>query len=164
MMRALLAAIAILLFTASCEPNRVFERQVAIAGHEWAHSQMPEYRVDIPDTTSTYTIFLSIRHQNDYPFSNLWLRLHTEYPSGKTGTLRQQVLLGDNEQHRWRGECLNEVCNVLLPIVEDLSLSEVGMYTFRIEHIMRTNPLPGIMDVGLRVEQAKPSTTNPTQH
>jgi gliding motility-associated lipoprotein GldH len=159
-MRALLFALSVLMLAASCEPNRVFERQVAISGHEWAHTQVPEYQVEVPDTTSTYNLYISIRHHNDYPFSNLWFRLHTIYPSGKTGTLRQQVFLGDNEQHRWRGECLNEVCNVLLPVVEDLRLSEAGRYTFRIEHIMRTNPLPGIMDVGLRIEQNKPSITN----
>jgi gliding motility-associated lipoprotein GldH len=147
---ALLIVVSLLF---GCEPNRVFEKYISIDQHEWSHNQEIIIETVIKDTTSDYNIFLNIRHNTSYPFSNLWFTLTTTYPSGKTGTLKKQILLGDNKNLEWKSECMRDICIARIPIIEKLHFSEQGKYLFTIQQIMRTDPLTGIMDVGLRIER-----------
>lgn len=146
-------AAIVLLLAAACTPNRTYETTETISGQKWYRSDTLAMQVAISDTSASYNLFFVVRHTNDFPFRNLWMRLYTYYPSGKTGMLREQVILGDNATQQWLTDCLQNTCNGLIPIVEGLKFSEVGTYRFTVHHIMRTNPLPGIMDVGLRLER-----------
>ncbi len=152
MNKVLMLLLGLLLVTA-CTPNTVFESADSMQAAGWDFEQQPITSVDIQDTTAAYDLYLVIRHTTNYPFSNLWITLHTTYPGGQTGSLRKQLLIGDNEAQQWRTDCLRNVCTGLLPILEGHRFTESGTYQFRLEHIMRTNPLPGIMDVGLRIEK-----------
>jgi gliding motility-associated lipoprotein GldH len=96
---------------------------------------------------------LNIRHNSAYPFSNLWFTITTTYPSGKTGTLKKQVYLGDNKSLQWKSECMRDICIARIPIIEKMHFSEQGDYQFTVQQVMRTDPLPGIMDVGLRIKK-----------
>ena len=136
-----------------CQRNRTFEHNVSIPGGAWEQAHPVELSVNIPDTTSSYNLFLTVRHTTDYPFENLWLNITTTYPSGNSGTLRKQVYLGNNKDRRWNGECIRDICLAQIPIVEGLHFSEIGEYRFKLQHIMRTDPLPDILDVGLRIEK-----------
>lgn len=146
----LMACLSLLL---ACEPNKTFERNISIPEAKWAHSNPLDISVTIPDTAVNYDLYLTIRHTTDYPFENLWLNITTTYPSGNSGTLRKQIYLGDNEEGHWNGECIRDICLAQIPIVEGHHFSETGEYHFEIEHIMRTDPLPEILDVGLRIEK-----------
>lgn len=152
MHRLLIIGFCVLLLGA-CEPNRTFEQNSSISEAQWQQSEPVELSLEISDTVSTYNLYLSVRHTTDYPFSNLWLNLTTTYPSGNSGTLRKQIYLGNNEAMTWNGECIRDICLAQIPIVEGHHFSELGEYQFTIEHIMRTNPLPEILDVGLRIEK-----------
>ena len=138
---------------AACEPNRTFERNISIPSGEWQRANPVELSISISDTTAAYSMYLTVRHTTSYPFSNLWLNIKTTYPSGNSGTLREQVYLGDNQEMRWKGDCIRDICLVQIPVVEGHRFSEEGEYHFTIEHIMRTNPLPDILDIGLRIEK-----------
>lgn len=147
-----LFVVSIILFT-SCEPNRTFEKNISIIGHEWDYYQKPRFEIDIRDTSKPFDIYLNIRHTEKYPFSNLWIELHTLFPSGKTNTTKHQVELGDNSEMKWNSECLKDICNAQIQIITGHRFSESGTYRFTISHIMRTNPLPEIMDIGLKIEK-----------
>jgi len=137
----------------ACSPNRIFEQAESLPDQQWAYTDTIWVKASIPDTTSSYDLYLAIRHNQEYPFSNLWIHLQTFYPSGQTGLLKKQLIIGNNEAQTWETDCLQDICNGLLPIVEGVTFSEKGDIRFALTHIMRTNPLPGIMDIGLRIER-----------
>lgn len=146
-----MAVWSVLLLAVACTPNEDYSKMHTISQYEWHRSDSLDFDVFVDDTTAVYDLYITIRHNNDYDFSNLWFYLHTNYPSGKSGHLRKQVKLADNKALKWTGECMNTICSAKFPIVRNLHLSEVGQYQFRINHVMRTNPLRGVMDVGLHL-------------
>lgn len=136
-----------------CDKNRVYEKNVGVKEYKWDNSVTFHFDVEIDDTISLYNLFLNIRHTNNYPFTNLWVNLKTTFPSGRSGDTKQQLVLGDNKRGKWNGDCMNDICDAQLVIWEMSSFPEYGEYRFEVSHLMRTNPLPSIMDVGLRLEK-----------
>lgn len=143
----------IVLLVGACAPNQVIEQADSLPNAMWAYQDTIWVEASIEDTATAYDLYLAIRHNQDYPYSNLWVHVQTFYPSGATGLLKEQLFIGNNEEQRWNTECMHDICNGLLPIVQGVRFSEMGDLRFAITHIMRTNPLPGVMDVGLRIER-----------
>ncbi len=141
------------LLLSACLGNQVYELNQEIPGFEWVRNRKLVFEVAVQDTQASYDLYINIRHTTEYPFTNLWINLYTYYPSGKQGKLQKQLHLASNKEGRWTGECMSTTCFAQLRVVEGLHLSETGIYRFEVEHIMRTNPLPGVMSVGLRLEK-----------
>ena len=152
-MRSIILLIFVVICLTACERNQVFEKNTGIKGHEWSHTDKIPFTVEIQDTAATYDLYVNVRHSTSYNFTNLYLNIHTFYPSGKKGTLTKRVELGSNDELKWLGECLNDICYRQAEIIKGMKFPERGEYKFLVEQIMRTDPLPDIMSVGLRVEK-----------
>ena len=136
-----------------CDQNYVFEKNVALKERQWEHNEPIQFTVEIDDTTAVYDLALNVRHTDAYPYTNLWVEITTEYPSGQTGTREEQVILGNNTRQVWLGDCMGDICDRQGKIVEGVRFSEEGEYKFTVQHIMRTDPLDHVMAVGMRLEK-----------
>lgn len=142
----------------ACVPSNVFEKNVDIPNHQWKHEFKPHLEFDITDTTSFYAMYLTMRHTDAYPFSNIWLNLRTLAP----GTLqftqsRIEVPLAQADG-KWLGRHMNELFEIAdhqMPLQGNgvLKFNRTGRYTIELEQIMRTDPLPQVMSVGIRLEK-----------
>jgi gliding motility-associated lipoprotein GldH len=77
--------------------------------------------------------------------------ISTQFPDGKKSSRRIEVMLA-NDEGKWFGEGLGDIWDYRTLIQENAYFTEPGSYTFSLEQSMRQDPLPGIMAVGLRVE------------
>lgn len=156
--KLLLLASLIGLATMSCNPpvETAYQKQVGIPAAKWAYSFQPEFTFDIPDTNSTYKMFLIFRYDAAFEFSNIWLRLHTKQPGDSTfqdSKRIESVLIAHD------GSRLGNNVGGLYEYKIQLSPSDyepfkkVGKYTIKMEQLMRKNPLVGLVNVGLRIER-----------
>ncbi len=153
MKRSLPIYIALLLmFLASCEKNRVYEKNISIEKYTWDSKVVPAFTVEIPDTSALYNIYVNIRHIDLYPFQNIWLLVDTQFPDGTHTDRRIEIILA-NDEGKWHGEGLGDIWDFRSLIQENAFFNKAGTYTFTITQNMREDPLPGIMAVGLRVEK-----------
>jgi gliding motility-associated lipoprotein GldH len=97
-----------------------------------------------------------MRHTEAYPFSNLWLKTNTRLPDGKsTGYLNTEIPLAE-ESGKWLGRGMNEIWEHKMPLTKNggaMHFSQTGQYTISLKQIMRMNPLPEIMSMGIRLEK-----------
>lgn len=153
--------LVLLLFTlASCEKNRVYEKNISIDKYMWDSKTVPSFRVTIPDTTQLYNIYVNIRHADLYPFQNIWLQIGTEFPDGTHANRRIEIMLA-NDEGKWHGEGLGDIWDFRALVQENAFFKSGGTYTFTLAQNMRQDPLPGIMAVGLRVEKTGIQKGNP---
>ena len=138
------------IFTA-CDKNRVFEKNKEIPKYQWASDNKATFTVDLPDTTRLYDIYINIRHVDYYPFSNLWVIMRTTFPDKKQFEKRIEIPLA-NDDGRWFGESMGDIWDYRCRLPRTFYSNKPGTYTFEIEQDMRKDPLPGIMAIGLRVE------------
>lgn len=146
-----------LLSAAACQPLKMdtYEKNLDIPGHEWSYAYKPVFEVTVQpqDTAYVYNIYVNVRHKDSYPFSNIWLQVHTQFPGEKPVTQRVELPLADNSG-KWLGSGLDGIYEHRIPIQQKAIMNKPGTYKFTFEQNMRQNPLPDIMNVGLRIEKA----------
>ncbi len=149
--------IAVSLFT-SCMQSDVYEKNVALPSTKWNESNKPSFTFDITDTVASYTMSLTMRHTDAYSYSNIWLNVTTTPPNEKTGTtVKIEVPLAQPDG-KWLGRGMNEIWEHRMPLSrngEAIYFKKKGVYTIQLEQIMRVNPLPEVMSVGVRLEKNK---------
>lgn len=148
----LLAAGLSLLF-ASCTPSGHYEEYSSIPDSEWDKAQQYIFTFDIRDISSAYDVSIEIRNNNKYPFRNLWLFCNNGYPGGIIRNDTLEARLAD-DFGKWYGKGIS-VYHTSLPYLSAFHFPDTGKYTVAIRQAMRTDLLPGIQEIGVKVEKNK---------
>jgi gliding motility-associated lipoprotein GldH len=127
----------------------------------WKKSDSISFSFKSPDTLKAYDVFLNLRNNNDYEFSNLFLIVGLETPSNNKSidTLEYQMTAPNGE---WLGTGFSEIKENKLWFKEAIQFKENGDYLLTIEHAIRENgnvngvtQLKGITEIGYRLEEHK---------
>ena len=138
----------------SCDSNRVFEDNAEIKDLQWDTSHVVGFDVEIKDTVSPHNFYVNVRNADAYPYSNLYLFIRTKFPDGRASNDTLEVVLAD-EKGRWLGDGLGDIWDNRVLFKRNVRFPMEGTYRFEYRHGMRDNPLPMIMDVGIRIEKAE---------
>lgn len=142
----------------SCDSKRVFDEYKSLPGH-WHKDSAVTFTVQGLDTARTYDLFINIRNNNAYKYSNLFLVTKMNFPNGKViaDTLEYEMAYPNGE---WMGTGFTDLKENKLWYKENVRFPEIGTYTLKIRHAMRQNgkvegieKLQGITEVGFRIEK-----------
>lgn len=133
-----------------------YQKQVAIAGAQWDYKFQPDFKFTVEDTAVHYRFYLLIRHDESYPNSNFWFRMKVKAPGDTVfhDGKRVEKDLAD-AKGEWLGRGMGAIWEHKIPLSfrETPELNRPGTYEIKIEHLMRDNPLPSVLNVGLMVEK-----------
>lgn len=151
----------VLLFTAvllfSCDKKRVFDEYMSV-GDAWKKESIIQFNIQQADTIKPYNLFVNIRDNNSYPYSNLFLIVAMEQPGGIThvDTLEYQMA---NPDGSLLGNGFSDVKESKLWYKEKMQFPKKGKYKVRIQQAVRQTgkvagdkALKGITEVGFRIE------------
>ena len=138
----------------SCDSNVIFDKNEKLPDNRWAANNIIELHPEIIDTIHPYNIYINVRNAGGYQFSNIFLFFTTTTPSGKTDRDTVEIMLAD-ETGKWLGDGLGDIWDNSVLFKSDFVFPEKGEYTFSLQQAMRFDPLPQIMDVGLRIERVE---------
>jgi gliding motility-associated lipoprotein GldH len=142
-----------LLALMACGPIDSFEKNVAIPGNAWSSDFVPEVSINISDTSSAYNLYLVLRHTNAYRWNNIWINFYIKHPGQEEfKSQRLEVLLATDEKG-WLGSGMDDIFEQRQLIFQDFKFPDTGTYTFRIEQIMREDPLKEVLNAGIRLEK-----------
>jgi len=151
-MNRLFFAVALWVVFSSCDSKRVYEKNAEIPGNTWDASNKVKFEVEITDTVSGNNVLINLRHTGFYPYCNLFLFINTTFPNGKTTRDTVECLLAD-DKGKWFGEGLGDLWDAQILFKRNVRFSQSGTYIFEFEQAMRVENLPGVMDVGMRIEK-----------
>ena len=141
----------------SCDDKQQFDEYKTVTG-SWDESEKVEFILPQLDSIQPYNLFINVRNNNKYSYSNLFLISAIKFPNGKvvTDTLEYQMA---NPDGSWLGTGFNDVKENKLWYKENVRFLEQGVYKVEIQHAMRKNgkvsginTLDGITDIGFRIE------------
>lgn len=144
----------------SCNTDLVFSEYKAMKDGKWPMEEVAHFEFSGMDSTINHNMFINIRNDDTFPFSNLFLIAELEYPDGNTlkDTLEYKMAEPTGE---WLGKGLGSVKENKLWFKEKIVFPESGVYKVNISHAMRRNgnvegirALEGITDVGLEIEKS----------
>ena len=142
------------LLASGCDHNRVFEDNIDIPDYSWDVKNKLSFDVPIDDTASLHTLYVNVRHASRYPYANLYVFITIKFPNGKFAKDTLECVFSD-ENGKWKGDGMGDIWDNQILWKPNVKFPIVGKYTFEYEHAMRTEQVPFIMDVGLRVEKAE---------
>jgi gliding motility-associated lipoprotein GldH len=142
-----------ILFFSACDSSRVFEDNIEIPDHEWFMDKPAVMTATISDTSQRYNVYINVRNAGYYSFSNLYLFVNTRFPDGQIQRDTVECILA-TPSGKWLGEGLGDIWDNRILFKKNVWFRQPGEYRFELIQAMRTNPLPGIMDAGIRIEKA----------
>ncbi|GAA4309764.1 gliding motility lipoprotein GldH [Christiangramia aestuarii] len=142
----------------SCDKNRVFDEYKPLRG--WHKDSLVTFELENLDSTKVYDLFINIRNNSEYNYSNLFLISEIKFPQGKviSDTLEYEMTKPNGE---WLGTGFGDVKENKLWYKENVKFDEPGSYKVTIQQAMRKNgevdgieELEGITHVGFRIENS----------
>lgn len=142
-------------FYTGCMPAPYYQKEEVIPQNAWMYNFNPVFSFDITDTNANYKPFFLIRHTQAYPYCNVWVWVYVHIP-GDTVVKKERinVVLAETSG-KWMGRGMGEIYEQRMPIDlgDSIKFNKPGTYKVSLEQNMRINPLPEVMNVGLRVEK-----------
>lgn len=141
----------------SCNSNSVFDSYKTVP-NKWDKDSIISFKMNPPDSINSYNLFVTLRNDSSYKFSNLFLIVGINFPNGKVikDTLEYQMA---EPNGTFLGTGFSDIKENKLWYKENVVFSESGEYIVSIQHAMRENgkvngvkELEGITDVGFRIE------------
>lgn len=153
-MRVLICSIvaAMALFITACDPARVFDENRSIEGANWYYKNKMPFDVRINDTSKLYNVYVNLRVDADYKYSNIFMWVHTTNPDKKTDQRRIEIKLAD-ESGKWLGSGLGDLYDYQFPAFKKVKFPQQGFYRFELEQNMRDDTLMHVKAAGVRVEE-----------
>ncbi len=151
-MKSLFILLFTILILSSCDPDRVYEKNIKIPDAIWQRDNIVRFELVVEDTISSHNLYVNVRNSNLYPVSNLYLYITTTAPSGHAIKDTVEVILADS-RGKWLGSGLGDIWDLQQLYKDNVRFAQSGKYSFEFEQAMRYDKLPFILDVGLRVEK-----------
>ena len=148
----LLISLALILIASACQDNRVYESYVDIPNHEWNKDYAARFEVEITDSIQLHNIYVNIRNTGKYPFSNLWLFIKQIDPEGKMTEEKYECHLA-SDTGEWYGSGFGNIFDLQILYKPAVLYTKPGLYTFEMVQGMRDDKLPGIVNIGLKLDK-----------
>lgn len=139
----------------SCKNTSEDIKTVSLNG-VWSHKLEQRFDFDIKDAENPKNIIFVVRNNNDYPYSNIRFIVNfTNLKSKKkeTDTLNYIMAKPNGE---WIGSGFGGTKEILFQYKMNYRFPNNGTYRFGVIQAMRNNDLPGIEDIGIKIENSKP--------
>jgi len=155
----LILAFIILTYTLSCTNNTIYNQYQAIENSEWHKDSIINFKINSTDTISKNNLYVTLRNNKDYEFSNLFLIVGIKFPNNYqiVDTLEYEMTTPEG---RFLGNGMTDVKENKLEYKTNVTFSLMGDYDISVQQAMRRtrdidglNALNGITDVGLQIEK-----------
>ena len=143
----------LLFILAACDNSRVFDQYKPIPKAGWNKDSLVVFSVPVTDTVQKHNMYINVRNDVDYPYSNLWLFVDIIQPGGKALKDTFELSLAD-PAGKWLGEGMGGVKTRKVIYRRNVYFPVSGTYKIELQQGMRKDNLKGIRDIGIRIEKA----------
>ncbi len=143
-----------LCWLAACQPKIIYETYKEIDQRSWNKDSLAVFEIPVTDTIHNFDLYINVRNDVNYNYSNLWLFVTIEEPDGKTVEDKFEITLAE-PSGKWMGEGVGGLKTREVLYRRNIFFPSSGDYTITLQQGMRENVLKGISDVGVRIERVK---------
>lgn len=134
------------------ENEKVFVNDI---NNQWKKKNIQTIDFDINDAQNQKNLLFVIRNNNDYPYSNLRLIASIEQSKKKISTDTLNFVLA-KPNGEWIGTGFGDTKEIIFQYKLNYKFPQNGKYSVKITQAMRKDVLPGIEDIGIKIQNLKP--------
>ena len=149
------------MFLVSCDSKHIFDEYNSIPEAFWDKKKEVSFNFMVNDTVSKQNLFINLRNNNSFSFSNLFLITKLDFPEGQIIIDTLEYDMADRTG-KFLGTGFSEIKENKLFYKENIIFPNTGNYTINITHAMRKSDevpqlktIVGITDIGFRIEKTK---------
>lgn len=133
----------------------VFEKYHALSNSTWDRFNQLVFTIPIEAEEGDYDISLLLRPTPDFPYDRMPVYVILNTPSGEERMTEIKVPVRENG--KFIGEEEGKPVEVKAYLWKSIRISKSGKCKLSIENIVPKIQTPGIKEIGIRVEKAKPA-------
>ncbi|PQA91340.1 gliding motility-associated lipoprotein GldH [Chryseobacterium piscicola] len=123
---------------------------------KWSKKTIQKYNINISDHQNSKNIIFVVRNNSEYPYSNI--RFIVDFKDLQTKKTEVDTLnyILAKPNGEWLGTGFGDTKETLFLYKVKYKFPKNGQYEINVKQAMRNENLPGIEDLGIKVETAKP--------
>jgi len=150
----------VILGIASCNRKMVYNEYQSMPQAQWHKDSIVEFVIPAMDTVQSNNVYVTLRNDKDYEFSNLFLIVGMRFPNNYqvVDTLEYEMTTPEG---RFLGTGMSDVKENKLEYKTSVRFVQEGEYHLTVQHAMRKSRdiegldyLKGITDVGVQIEKS----------
>lgn len=156
---SIIALLCSMYLLVSCDAKQVFDHYTVVPKNSWNKNDIIVFSFAIQDTITKNNLFIHIRNNKEYPFSNLFLITSMKFPNGQKIVDTLEYDMAD-ATGKFLGRGFSDIKENKLLYKEHITFPISGAYTLEVQQAMRKNneidgvlSLGGVTDVGFRIEK-----------
>lgn len=150
-MKMTLLSFVLMLLLNGCMNTSTVDINMGVDENNWLYAKSVKATIEVKDPATAYNIFFKVRNTADYRYSNLYVITRIKGTKLAKSTRYQfQLAKTDGE---WLGKGSGDLYSHTFPLLKQFRFPATGKYEIEVEQNMRNNPLVGISDVGITVEE-----------
>lgn len=143
----------------SCDSARVYDEYIMLPNGSWNKNNAVAFTFPVKDSINKKNLFINLRNNKDYNYSNLFLITQINFPDGQiiVDTLEYDMT---DVTGKFLGKGFSSIKENKLFYKENITFPITGEYTLKVRQAMRKNgeiegieELEGISHVGFRIEK-----------
>ncbi len=139
------------IITSCADETRLFDENKEIPALAWDYKTPLQFDINIADTTKYYNLFINLRINGDYKYSNLFMWVSETLPDKSVSKERVEFVLAD-DRGKWLGNSLGNLYSYQLQFKPRIKFKQQGIHVFTLEQNMRDDILQNVQSAGVRVE------------
>ena len=134
----------------ACDSDVIYSEYQSVDDNVWSYDDPKTFTFEMKEDTVPVKIYINLRTTTDYPYSNIFMYLYSDFPNGYSDKDTLEFFLA-----KPNGEWLGEVSGTVIEntaLITKGYLTTKGNYTFKLEQAMYEDSLPEILDLGITVK------------
>jgi gliding motility-associated lipoprotein GldH len=144
--------LSIVLITMSCTHVYKEYDKESFSTYSWDDGQEISFNPTIEDISKTYQLSLGVRHHFALNLATFNVKIKIISPSGKESSSDYKLAIKDSSNKNI-GSCAGDICDLETIVIDNLKFDETGEYTFLISHNEGGYRIPGILELGLIIDE-----------
>lgn len=141
------------LLMSACGKQPVYYAFQSLPQDGWMRQDTLHFKAVVPDSQTHYKLFIEVRNRNTYPYQNLNLSICYNSPAPQRRLPADSLtLILVEKEGTWKGSGWGGLYQLSFS-AGDIKIEKPGDYLFKIAHTLPDQLLPGINDIGIRLER-----------
>jgi gliding motility-associated lipoprotein GldH len=138
----------------ACDQSRVYEQNTDFTQRYWMVNEKPEFEFTIDQPGDHYTLYGNIRNSISYPYARIFFNYYLQDSTGAEieKKLVTQYLFDAKTGKPFGNSGLGDIYDHSFELLKNYQFKHRGKYKIKLEQLMRVDTLPGILAVGVRIE------------
>jgi gliding motility-associated lipoprotein GldH len=141
----------------SCDGNRLYEYNKDFEDRTWKANDTAVFNFYIRDLGKKYNLYYNVRNSIDYPYARLFINYSLTDSMGNV--IEKRLIpqdLFDQKTGKPKGNSgLGDIYDHQFLVLQGFEFKQYGTYLVKLTQQMRQDTLPGMLAVGVRVENLK---------